>query len=303
MGRDFQHWGAGPQYRGMASTLLLLLSFNACGGASAVPSSKPTPTPSPLARPQAGHVYWLLTRPALDMILPDPRTRAVLDGPTSFVTVTKLEPTLPSGWRAVPTAIFASYRAIVAAFARGTLPAGTRAILYDNEMWSDTPSQEQRNPAHYEMLTANLVHSHGLVLISAPAVDLVQVLQPATGPVFPRYLALGIAADAARYADIVDIQAQGSEDDTAKFADFIGQATAQARAANPNVIVLAGISTTPSGKSITEAQLIAAVNNTRTMVDGYWLNIPVPGGTCQRCTIARPDLAMALIDHLAAPSP
>src|ERR1700730_15718578 len=116
MGREFQHQGASRQYRGMASTLLLLLSFNACGGASAVTSSKPTPTPSPLARPQAGHLYWLLTPPALDMILPDPRTRSVLDGPPGFVTVPTRGPPLPSGWHPVPTEIFASYRAIVAAF-------------------------------------------------------------------------------------------------------------------------------------------------------------------------------------------
>ena len=96
------------------------------------------------------------------------------------------------------------------------------------------------------------MRAHGLLFLTAPGVDLVTVLAPEnrTTP-YDAYLRLGIAADAARYADVVDIQAQGSERDTTFYANFVVQAAAQARQANPNVLVLAGISTNPSGQQVT----------------------------------------------------
>src|SRR5262249_2736068 len=115
---------------------------------------------------------------------------------------------------------------------------------------------------------------------------------------FDTYLRLGIAADAARYADVFDIQAQRAERSTELYTTFVRQAAAQAREANPKVVVLAGISTNPNGQHVTADDLLRAIAATRDVVDGYWLNIPRPGPHCPRCNDYRPDIAIDVLHRL-----
>jgi hypothetical protein len=202
---------------------------------------------------------------------------------------------------AVKTVTFASYAALSSTLAAGRLPAGTRAVLYDNEDWPLTPVQEQQDPAKYEQLAAGLAHAHHLLFVSTPATDLTDVLAPHATNHYAAYLQLHIAADAARYADVIDIQAQGAEADLATFVPFVKAAAAQARQANPRVIVLAGISTNPSGQAITGAQLVAAVLAVRPFVNGFWLNIPSAGAACPRCGTAQPQVAVPVLRLLLEP--
>jgi hypothetical protein len=85
------------------------------------------------------------------------------------------------------------------------------------------------------------------------------------------YLRCGIQAMAARAADIVEVQAQYLETDPGAYAGFVAAAAAQARQANPNVLVLSGIST-----SFTEDPdvLMAAWRSVHGVVDGHYLNVP-----------------------------
>jgi hypothetical protein len=112
---------------------------------------------------------------------------------------------------------------------------------------------------------------------------------------------LGIATTAARDADVFVIQAQGSERNIPHYAGFVGQAAAQTRTANPKVIVLAGISTNPSGQRVTAAQILGAIAATRNSVDGYWFNIPQPPEYCPRCNEFRPDTVLEVLRRLRAP--
>jgi hypothetical protein len=96
------------------------------------------------------------------------------------------------------------------------------------------------------------------------------------------------------------IQAQGSERNIRVYTDFVGQAAAQARSANPNVIVLAGISTNPSGQRVTADHILGAIAATRDSVDGYWFNIPQPSDYCPRCSEFRPDIATEVLRRLGA---
>src|SRR6185369_10281111 len=124
-----------------------------------------------------------------------------------------------------------------------------------------TPDEEQRNPRPYLKQAADLAHAQRLLFLTAPAVNLVRTMDPSDqGPRYDAYLRLQIAADAARYADVFDIQAQGSERNTELFASFVRQAAAQARQANPNVVVLAGISTQPSGQNVTADDIVRAID-------------------------------------------
>ncbi|MFJ4655882.1 hypothetical protein ACIP5Y_31800 [Nocardia sp. NPDC088792] len=197
---------------------------------------------------------------------------------------------------AVRTQTFTSVDALRSAVERGLDPA-TQAVLYDNEAWPLTPTAEQQDPAAAETRAAAVAHAHHLLLIATPATDLTRILAPGENS-YDAYLRLGISAAAAKAADVIDIQAQGSEADTSRYADFVKQAAAAARTANPKVVVLAGISTNPSGQSVTADQVGAAIDATRSFVDGYWLNVPQAGNACPRCGTAQPQVAVGLLRNM-----
>ena len=102
----------------------------------------------------------------------------------------------------------------------------------------------------------------------------------------------------AKCADVVEIQAQGAEANPARFRQFVDAEAQQARTANPNVLVLAGISTNPDGRRVSAQQLLAAVQAVRPVVSGFWLNIPAGGKYCPRCGEPHPEVAMRLLQAL-----
>lgn len=229
--------------------------------------------------------------------------RRFFNDPGSFVmNGAKGAEGFPEGWRCAPTATYPSYAALAKALnskqmPSSQLPAAVKAIIYDNESWTFTPSEEQHDIARFEKLVADAVHRSGRLLIATPAADLVPVLSPKVerGGRYDEYLRLGIAGMAARWADVYEIQAQGSEDNLALYTRFVKGAAAQARAANPKVRVFAGLSTNPSGKHVTAQQLFDAVAATREAVEGYWLNIPGGGAYCPKCGQPQPQVAVDLL--------
>ncbi len=174
---------------------------------------------------------------------------------------------------------FRSYAELKKMIRQQAIPAGIHWLMYDNEQWSLTPAGEQADPVRYEQLFAKLAHRHGYRVILAPAQDLVPGFDKNSfrggKAVWPSYLSMGLATASARSADIYEIQAQPYEMSVYRsqraYADFVAAAAAQARAANPNVVVYAGLSTQ---RVSTAAQLLQDYEATRTVVDGYWLNIP-----------------------------
>jgi hypothetical protein len=244
-------------------------------------------------------IRWLFPWPGVAEIAADPGASAVLYDARPFVIQRRTAFVIPPSWNAIPIVPFHSYRAISDAFQQGTLPPGVKGIMYDYEKWSFTPDEEKRNPAYYVKKAADLVHAHGLLFLTAPAVNLVTVLAPeGRNRLFETYLRLGIAADAARYADVFDIQAQRAENDPALYADFVRQAAAQARQANPNVLVLAGISTNPLGRHVTADDVLRAIAATRDTVDGYWFNIPTRNAYSPLTVEYRPDMAIEVLRQL-----
>ncbi len=205
----------------------------------------------------------------------------------------------PAGYRAMPTASFRSYADLKKAIESGRLPKEVKAVLWDPESWQFTPPEEQHDIARFDKLAADLVHSRGLIFIATPATDLTRVLSPQVkSNRYDEFVRLGIARDAARYADIYEIQAQGSLGNLALYTRFVKAAAAQARAANPKVTVFAGLSTNPSGKHVTPKDLFDAVRATRGVVAGYWLNIPGGGPACPRCGVAQPQVAVEMMKLL-----
>lgn len=96
-----------------------------------------------------------------------------------------------------------------------------------------------------------------------------------------RYLDQGLAARGARVSDVFEIQSQQIEG-TSAFLPFATLATAQAKAANPDAMLLLGIGTNPGGRSVTARALLNSYLSTRTKTNGYWLNIPSRDGPVPR---------------------
>lgn len=246
---------------------------------------------------------WLVSTAALHMLAPTFVT-ALADSPYTFLIVNKQQLTqVPAGTKAMLVAAFDNYSALESTLNQGHLSSRFRGVLFDDEAWTLTPGYQQKNVAKYEQKAAELAHSHGLFLIATPGVDLTRVLdRGGPGTAFQKYLNLGIAGDAARYADVIDIQAQSTQAQTAEYTSFVAAAAVQARAANPNVVVLAGLSTNRPGPAITVSKLAAAVRSTHAIVNGYWLNIPVPGRACSYCHAPEPGLADGLLQQFPLPS-
>lgn len=206
---------------------------------------------------------------------------------------------IPPRWHAIPVAPFQAFAALEATLGEHALAPEIQGVLYDYEKWVFTPIAEQMNPAGYVKRAADLVHAQGHRFLTSPSANLVKVMAPDTGKsdaeLFEAYLRLGIAADGARYADVYVAQGQRALQDTDVFANFIRQAAAQARGANPDVEVVAGISTNPLGRRVVVDDLVRAIDATRGVVDGYWMNIPTRNEYSPDVNEYRPDIALEVI--------
>ncbi|MEY9931505.1 hypothetical protein ABH926_006154 [Catenulispora sp. GP43] len=205
---------------------------------------------------------------------------------------------VPDGWTSTPTASFTSYAALQAAVSSGKLDPRIRAVLYDNESWSQTPVAEQLDPAHYDKLAAQLVHQHHLLFIATPAVDLTK--SAGAQDRYSRFLASGLVGSIAGDADVIDIQAQGSETDMAKYDAFVAAAAAQARHSNAGAKILAGISTNPTGHAVTAQAVVKVIGPVQGTVDGYWLNDPAQSAYCPTCAGPFPQVSLGILSALAA---
>jgi hypothetical protein len=270
---------------------------------AAAPGSHSAPKPpasgtSDTSAPLRSNPAWLLTRSALSQLAADPAVRAKLRDALVYEILQPGQQPL-AGITAKPVMTFASATALEDAVTGGRLPATTYGVLYDPEAWSFTPVAEQRDPVRAAARAAAVAHAHGLRLIVTPALNLTTVLAPGTRqPRWRAFLDLNLVARLAGVADIVEIQAQSLERDTATYTAFVQAATSQASTANPRIIVLAGLSTNPPGAPVDSRQLTAAVHATRSTVDGYWLNIPGRGPRCPTCHAPRPDIAVQTLKSL-----
>ncbi len=299
------------------AAIALVLALAALGvfAALATRSRPATPPAPPSGSPSTGSsggsisgsgTSWIVSGSTLTRLLAADSAGATaarnFDAPNAYVLTGAADWAVPSGWHSTPTASFTSYATLKSVFARHSLDPRIRAVLYDNEHWSLTPQNEQADPAHYDQLAADLVHQHHLLFIAAPAPDLVDKLRPdaATGN-FDTFLSLGLAGQIARYADVLDIQSQGAENNPTLFASFVSAVATQARQANPGIKVLAGLSTNPSGTAVTAAVMDRAARAVRTDVDGYWLNDPAASPACPACAGPYPQVALTALRGLNRP--
>ena len=198
-------------------------------------------------------------------------------------------------WTVVKTRTATSLAAVEAAAA----DPSTTAVLYDPEGWDMTPPEEQRDPAAAACRAASVVHAHNKILIVTPAINLIRIIEPGEkGDRFEAFAGTKLAGEIAKCADVYEIQAQGTEMDKGAYRSFVEAEARQARAANPHVVVLAGISTNPMGQQVSGKEVFDAVQSVRNVVDGFWLNIPGGGKFCPSCGAPQPKVAVDMLQRL-----
>jgi hypothetical protein len=282
---------------GLIAAVCLLAACSAASHDGHATASRDRRASAP-ARAHDASSTWLLTRAALAELTAYPAIRDKLEGSEVYEILNPGQQPL-AGVSAKPVVTFASATALEQAVSGGELPSATSAVLYDPEAWSFTPVAEQQDPLQAATRAAAAAHAHGLQLIVAPALNLTQVLAPnGSQQRWRRFLDLDLAGRLADIADIVELQAQSLERDTATYTAFVRAATSQAHTSNPGITVLAGLSTNPPGAPVGSQHLMAAIQATQSMVNGYWLNIPGQGPRCPTCNVRRPDIAVNVLRSL-----
>ena len=283
---------------------LLASGCSASPGSSAVPgttlpgTAAAGTTGSHASGPQAAPA-WLLTRSALSRLAADQGVRDVLSRSHVYELLQPGQKPV-TAVTADLVVVFASAAALEKTVTAGQLPAPTYGVLYDPEAWSFTPAAEQQDPVRAATQAAEVAHAHGLRLIVTPALNLVTVLNPGGQEQrWRQFLRLDLVGRLAPVADVVELQAQSLERDTGTYAAFVRAAAVQAASANPQISVLAGLSTNPPGIPVDSRNLTNAIQATRSMVDGYWLNIPGQGPRCPTCNSPRPDIAVQTLQASA----
>jgi hypothetical protein len=286
----------GPTRSGTAAVLALtaLCLLTACSGGHPGGPASASAAPS-RSRSAASGPAWLVTRAALAQLVTSSSVRQRLAG-TRVYEILQPGQQLLAGFAAEAVVTFSSAASLAAAVRQGQVPSGAYGVLYDPEAWSFTPAAEQRDPVAAAQQAAQAAHARGLKLVVAPALNLTTVLgSGGRGPRWQQFLDLRLAARMAQVADVVELQAQSLERDTATYTSFVRAAAAQARAAKPGVTVLAGLSSNPPGAPVTSQHLTDVIRATRSLVDGYWLNIPGQGARCPTCSPPAPDVAQQAV--------
>jgi hypothetical protein len=274
----------GPQNPEVAKTLLDQLAQSAAAGTNAATSA------ASVTVRHHQRALWILAAAHFSQVVGDPQVRALLSTGTVYEPLSVRQ--VPSHLVPVmPTVVFHSATLFAQALAHQALPRDTEAVLYDNERYATTPRQEQASPLRYDNLVAQMAHQHHLTSIC-------DWVQPDRLPAADRVPGLEVPA-----CDIIGLNTvQQSERNATLYAKKVSQAVHIIRAVRPHVPIVAGLSANPAGLPVTSQELAADIQATRTLVNGYWLNVPAPGVGCPRCHAPQPavlERALQLIgDHL-----
>jgi hypothetical protein len=243
-------------------------------------------------------IRWIVNAGSLQHSLADfplDLQKKYFDSACTFLVIGDNPPAEYREWTVVRTRTATSVAAVDAAAA----DPSAMAVLYDPEGWEMTPPEEQNDPAGAACRAESITHTHNKILIVTPAISLIRILEPGVrGDRFAAFAGTKLAGEIAKCADVYEIQAQGAEMDKGAYRSFVEAEARQARAANSRVVVLAGISTNPTGKEVSGKEVFEAVQAVRSVVDGFWLNIPAGGKFCPSCGVPQPKVAVDMLQRL-----
>ena len=233
---------------------------------------------------ERGSRCWVTARGSIAAIAAiDPGVADATFGSRSSIAI--------GGWPGSTTGrAWASCERFAADVGAGTIQPEVEAVMYDPEAWEATPDVERRDPIAAIGKFTSVAREHGYTPIITPHPGLVHVagakiVRRAGETREGAYLRSGISYAAAMNADLIEAQAQRLQRDPALYRPFVLECALQARAANPDVIVLSGLSTHP-GYRATPGMLFAAWESVRDVVDGHYLSL---------ARLRHPDVAAAFL--------
>lgn len=203
----------------------------------------------------------------------DPATASQISTPIAYGAGSSLtgNPILP-GFAATPVLSLTSYADFSSDIRNGLIRFPYHWVMYDPEMWSQTPLNEQQDPVRYMTLFGQLARANGLKVIMAPAMDLGYV----AGSVIPRlpgelitnWYVRALAGPAAAASNILDVQSESQTGNLSQFDWLFNNTAAKAQAVNPSGQVFAEVSTLNGnpGQMAAAAQSVSA--------DGYYVASP-----------------------------
>lgn len=222
-------------------------------------------------------LYWIFYKEDLERInATDPGiVRQLVSGPGTYaLTRSARGPKLPPG--VIPVENFFSAAALKQAVDTGAIIPGVTAVAEDPENWRATPMPERLTPISYMEKFATVANSHGYKPILVPARDLMRVpdaacTQKPSQTISQAYISCGMPA-AATNARMFVIQAAAVETNIPALLQLVRQGAAQARRANPNVIVLATLSAAPNGAPVPFTIVVRAARAILPYLQGLELN-------------------------------
>ena len=199
-------------------------------------------------------LYWVFYKEDLTrMNASDPALiKQLLAGPGVYAYVqSNGYPPLPAG--AIPVENFQSNAALQAAVANHKILPGVPWVADDPEYWPATPVPEQQDPLPFMQAFAKTATTQGLKTILVPGRDLMLVPGATCGQkqgqtISQAYVSCGLPGVSA-YAPIYVIQGAAIETDLPALTQLAQTASAAARQANPNAIVIVTLASAPGGGS------------------------------------------------------
>ncbi len=243
---------------------------------------------------------------ALPLLMDDAVTcQAIVDRPETTILSTtygaahpeKGPTNIPLGWKATRGMQFASYQQFASMAAAKQIPSNVGVVVYNPEaQWTFTPDDEKKHPKLWGRAFATLAVSKGLEPWAAPSCTLMHSIGKA--PAKPTKSCLhGIVLPFARWSEVLDIQIQRAETDPAAYAELAKGAYDAVRAVPLDTQLYLQLSTDPV-IGVTVEQLLACMEVTRELCDGYWMALDADGNF--KLTMA---FAKELANVVAQPAP
>ena len=226
-------------------------------------------------------LYWIYYREDLTRLQPiDPAIiNETLKGPGTYALEhNNAGPPLPAG--VIPVELFFSYASQQAAISNGSIIPGVTALADDPEFWPPTPVNEQRDPVTYLNNFSQADKAKGYSTVLIPGRDLMSVPSATCGQqkgesISQAYVRCGLPGAAAN-ANVYVIQSASLETDIPDMTTLVQQAAAAARAANPHVIIIATLSTTPVSSPVGASTINKAARAVLPYVQGFEVNTTGP---------------------------
>jgi hypothetical protein len=201
--------------------------------------------------------------------------RQIIASPGTYVLEHRVGgPPLPP--QVIPAEMFFSDAALQAAILHHRMIPGVRFVVDDLEYMGTAPAVEQKKPIPAMKGFAHAADMHGYQPVLIPGRDLMLVSGAVCAKqrghtISQSYLRCGLPAAAAS-APIYVIQAAPVETNLPALVQLVQGAVAQARKANPHVIIFATLSVSPDGAFVPYTAVVQAAKAIRPYVQGFEMN-------------------------------